>query len=62
MASVAIECEGSSAGSDKKVNEIDQFVNQRFITASESFWRICGFDMQGRYPSIQRLDVHEENL
>ena len=44
------------------MDEIDKFMNSRFVTASEAFWRICGFDVQGRDPSIQRLAVHEENL
>ena len=34
----------------------------QFVTATESFWRICGFDVHGRDPSIQQLAVHEENL
>ena len=62
MASVAIELEGNNEQSDKKVNEIDKFVNSRFVTTLEAFWRICGFDVHGRDPSIQRLAVHEQNL
>ena len=47
MASVSIKSD-----SDKK-DEIVKFVNSRFITASESFWRIYSFDVHGRDPSIQ---------
>ena len=52
MASIAIQSENSD-GNEEKVDEIDKFVNSRFVTTSESYWRICGFDMHGRNPSIQ---------
>ena len=53
MASVAIQSDTNDNGSEKNVDEIEKFVNSRFITASEAFWRICGFDVHGRDPSIQ---------
>ena len=53
MASVAVQLAGDSIRSDKKHDEIDKFVNSKFITASESYWRICGFDVHGRDPSVQ---------
>ena len=62
MASVALESGCRKEGTVKKGDEIEKFVNSRFITTSESFWRICGFDVHGRDPSIQRLAVHEQNL
>ena len=61
-ASVALESGCRKEGTVKKGDEIEKFVNSRFITTSESFWRICGFDVHGRDPSIQRLAVHEQNL
>ena len=45
----------------KQVDEIIRYVNSRFISSSESFWKICSFDVHGREPSIQWLAVHEEN-
>ena len=62
MASIAIESEGNNEQSDKKVNEINKFVNSRFVTTLEAFWRICGFDVHDRDPSIQRLAVHEKKI
>ena len=61
MASVAIE---STNNEEREISrdEIQKFVNSRFITMSESFWRISGFDVHGRDPSIQWLAVHKENL
>ena len=47
MASVTIKSQGNGEETDKKRDEINRFVNSRFITTSESFWRICGFDMHG---------------
>ena len=62
MASVAIQSDGKNEEGGKKKDEIDKYVNSRFVTASESFWRIGGFDVHGRDPSIQWLAVHEENM
>ena len=72
MASVAVasgnDMESQEANVNKNhkshpehVDEIEKYVNSRFITASEGFWRICAFDVHGREPSIQCLAVHEEN-
>ena len=47
--------------SSRNIDEIKKFVNSRFLTPSEGFWRILSFDTHGREPSIQRLAVHEEN-
>ena len=64
MASVAIESHGSELQPEKTkdVDEITKYVNCRFLTGSEGNWRIMGFDVHGREPSIQQLAVHEENL
>ena len=61
MASVAVQSQSNNEVDGRKGDEIQKFVNSRFITA-ESYWRIGGFDLHGRDPSIQRLAVHEENL
>ena len=52
-ASVAIVSEDTDEVREKNVDEIDNFVNSRFVTGTESFWRICGFDVHGRDSSIQ---------
>ena len=46
MASVAVQ-------SKAKGDEINRFVNSQFVTACEAFWRICGFDVHGRDPSVE---------
>ena len=59
MASVRME---SSNGTEGCYDEIQKYVNSRFVTASEACWRIMSFDVHGHDPSIQQLAVHEENL
>ena len=67
MASVSTEIqnkkpsEGHSDSTEKNNDKIKKFVNSRFLTATEGYWRIFSFDTHGRDPSIQRLAVHEEN-
>ena len=66
MASVAVESVNESESQEggvfqkKQMDEIIRYVNSRFISSSESFWRICSFDVHGRELSIQQLAVHEE--
>ena len=43
------------------VNEVQVFLNARFISPPEACWRIFAFPLHGRKPSIVRLVVHEEN-
>ena len=66
MASVSTEIanqrksnEDSEHSNGGNIDEIDKFVNSRFLGASEGFWRICSFDVHGRDPSIQQLAVHK---
>lgn len=43
---------------DVNFDEITNFVNARYVSASEAIWRIYGFDLHEEYPTIQRLTVH----
>jgi len=43
---------------DNDVNEIQQFVDSRYISAPESCWRIYHYNMHDRSPSIQCLAIH----
>ena len=53
MASVSTEVvsqrnnEGETS-EGKNIDEIAKFVNSRFMTSSEGFWKICFFDTHGR--------------
>ena len=37
------------------------YVNSRFIDSRLAVGRICEFNLQDRYPSVIRLDIHDEN-
>lgn len=39
-------------------NEIDQFQDWRYVSASEAVWRLFSFEIVQRHPSVVRLDVH----
>ena len=40
------------------VDEIKNYVDSRYISSPEAFWKLAEFFMQGRYPSVMPLDVH----
>ena len=41
-------------------DEIALFLSARFITAHDALWKIYGYPMDMREPSVERLDVHDE--
>ena len=43
------------------LDEVKTFELGRYIGSNEAFWRIFGFPIHQRYPSIQHLTVHLEN-
>ena len=43
---------------DNRFDEIKQFLQGRYIAASEAVWRIFKFSMQGHSPTVYRLAVH----
>jgi hypothetical protein len=38
-----------------EVNEIQKYLNCRYVSASEAMWRIFKFDMHERFPDVERL-------
>jgi hypothetical protein len=42
-------------------DEIKNFLNARYISASEAYWRILGFNTNKQCPKITRLPVHLED-
>ena len=55
-ASIQLESE-----SGEHVDEIKQYIDCRYVSASESYWRIAGFKLHGQFPSIYRLQIHLPN-
>ncbi|XP_044597781.1 uncharacterized protein LOC123274285, partial [Cotesia glomerata] len=43
------------------INEVDQFQMGRYISSNEAVWRILGFDIHERFPTVTHLSVHLEN-
>ncbi|XP_045823935.1 uncharacterized protein LOC123916509 [Trifolium pratense] len=43
---------------DEVVDEIKQFYDCRYLSPSESIWRIFRFDIHSRWPAVQRLTFH----
>ena len=42
-------------------DEIQQFVNARYLSAPEAAWRLFGFNIVERSHHVERLDIHLEN-
>ena len=49
-----------SNGQEKDItdDEIECFVNARYISASEAYWRIYEFNIQYKYPPVSKLPLH----
>ncbi|CAI6372311.1 unnamed protein product [Macrosiphum euphorbiae] len=46
---------------ENKKDEIEDYQSGRYINSNEAIWRILGFPIHDRYPSIFHLSVHLEN-
>ena len=45
----------------ESVDEVESFLNCRYLGAGESSWKIFGFEIHGRSHSIEKLAIHLEN-
>ncbi|XP_074327314.1 uncharacterized protein LOC141665237 [Apium graveolens] len=53
--------EASTSSSKPKSNdEIKKFLDGRYICASEAAWRLLGFDIHHRFPTVEHFPVHLE--
>ena len=41
-----------------KINEIQRYIDARYVSASEASWRIFHYELHDRSPAVQRLAVH----
>ncbi|KAJ2941595.1 hypothetical protein O0L34_g14649 [Tuta absoluta] len=46
-------------GTDR--DEVARYQSDRYISSSEAVWRILGFSIHDRHPTVMHLDVHLEN-
>ncbi|XP_074357752.1 uncharacterized protein LOC141697344 [Apium graveolens] len=47
-----------TARSVKNLDEVNNFLNGRYVCASEASWRIFGFDIHHHSPSVECLPIH----
>ncbi len=50
-----------TSGNELEWNEIDQYLESRYVSPPEAFWRLSAYDMQKKSHAIIRLPVHLEN-
>ncbi|WOH08958.1 hypothetical protein DCAR_0728409 [Daucus carota subsp. sativus] len=48
----------SAASKSKIFDEVKHYLDGRYVCASEAAWRILGFDIHSRWPSVDRLPIH----
>ncbi|XP_075658771.1 uncharacterized protein LOC142628592 [Castanea sativa] len=46
---------------DPNYDEVQQYVDARWICAPEAFWKTFSFSMYRMYPSVERLQIHLQN-
>ena len=51
---------GSRSNDSRSRDEIKNYLDGRYICAAEAAWRLLGFDIHYRHPSVERLPVHNE--
>lgn len=62
-ASVVINRSSSTGNQQGPIiqDEINQFVDARYVSAPEATWRIFGFSLHKEFPAHQRLSIHLPN-
>lgn len=49
---------GEGGGAARVRDELKQFVDGRYVSASEAHYRVCGFELHKEVPQVVRLQVH----
>jgi len=50
----------ASSSQHNRLDEIKQYLNCRYVSASEACWRIFSYSIHGRKPVVERLFFHDE--
>jgi len=50
----------ASSSQHTRLDEIKQYLNCRYVSASEACWRIFSYSIHGRKPTVDRLFFHDE--
>ena len=45
-------------GEDTENDEINRYINARYISASEAFWRLNRFEIHRKHPPVEKLPCH----
>lgn len=45
----------------EQLDEIQNFVESRYVSSSEACWRLFGYELHREYPSVERLGIHLED-
>nr|XP_043619983.1 uncharacterized protein LOC122591814 [Erigeron canadensis] len=53
--------DGTTTQNNKPTDEVKNYLDCRYVSASEATWRIFGFDIHYRYPLVEILPFHCEN-
>ena len=59
--SVAVR-EADKEDNEGNIDEIKQYMNARWVSPPEALWRIYGFDISDRSPSVLSLQFHLPNM
>ncbi|XP_076951525.1 uncharacterized protein LOC143624915 [Bidens hawaiensis] len=57
-----LNSDNASTTNDCHIDEIQNFVDSRFICPHEASWRIFNFPIHCRNPAVQVLSVHQEHM
>ena len=49
----------ASSSQHNKLDEIKEYLNCRYVSASEACWRIFSYSIHGRKPTVERLFFHD---
>ncbi len=53
--------DNATKGNVVEVDEIEKYLDYRYVSRSEAAWRIFKFDMHERFPIVERLQYHLPN-
>ena len=57
-AGTAVQLAKININDDDTIDEVDEYISMRSLTAAEALWRIFGFDTNWKHPSVECLDLH----
>ncbi|EEE56892.1 hypothetical protein OsJ_06543 [Oryza sativa Japonica Group] len=56
------DCASFSVDPSGEINEIQQYINARYVTPLEAIYRMLGFPLFGIYPAVLQLQLHLPNM